>query len=165
MLPQGEGLILLESSQGDGDGISLSLKGSLTEQRWQQQGLWNSTVKIPPLSLWSPPLVENCSAWYVVTCDVVTKKPQFPTKKRQEREQKHTHAPNNMISGGKKERAVRCSQMQHATQILQLLFSHSTMYMFLNLTLQHTEKVLVLLWKNSAARNRALIRFGLFSQH
>lgn len=164
MLPQGEGLILPDSSQGDGDGISLSLKGSLTEQRWQQQGLWNSTVTIPSFSLWSPPLVENCSAWYVVTCDLVTKNLNFQ-QKIQERDQKHTHAPNNMISGGKKDRVVRCSQIQHATQILQLLFSHSITYMFLNLTLQHMEKVLALLWKNSAARNRALIRFGLLSWH
>lgn len=30
---------------------------------------------------------------------------------------------------------------------------------FLHLTLQHMEKVLVLLWKNSAARKRALVSF------
>lgn len=36
---------------------------------------------------------------------------------------------------------------------------------FLNLTLQHLEKVLVLLWNYSAARNKSLVSFGLFSWH
>ena len=44
-------------------------------------------------------------------------------------------------------------------------YTHITTYVFLNLTLQHMEKVLVLLWKNSAARNRTLVRSGLLSWH
>lgn len=98
MLPQGEGIILLDSGQGDGDGTLLSLKQSLdesdrTEQRWQQQGLWNSIVTLPSLFLWPVSLVENCSAWYAVTLDLITTKKNLSNEKTQEREQKPTHAP------------------------------------------------------------------------
>jgi len=76
--------------------------------------------------------------------------------------------PNSMISGDKKEQVVRHSQTQLALKYSSYCFhSHPyrliTKYVFLNLTLQCMEKVPVLLWKNSAARNRTLVRFGLSS--
>ena len=62
-----------------------------------------------------------------ITLDLVTKK-ALSKEKRQEGESRNTPAPNGMISGGKKERVARHSQMQAATQTLQLLFSLTPSY-------------------------------------
>ena len=82
-----------------------------------------------------------------VTLDLVTKK-ALSKEKRQEGESRNTPAPNGMISGGKKERVrgtPKCrQQLKHSSSCFH---SHPrtnvTTDVFLNLTLQHTEKVLV----------------------
>jgi len=80
--------------------------------------------------------VKNYFAQYITTLDIVTKKkknPNLSNEKRQERESRIIPTPpNTMISGGKKKQVVRHSQMQLATQILQLLFSLTPLYTHYN---------------------------------
>lgn len=102
MLQQSKDTVWLDSVHGDGDGIPLSLKGSLTKPRWQL-GLWNSIATAG----------QHCSSdllhcWRIL-CFLARK--DMP--------------PNSMPSGSKKERGLRHSQMELATQILWLPFSRT----------------------------------------
>lgn len=55
---------------------------------------------------------------------------------------------------------------QHTEKLLLIVIETQTHdNKFINLTLQHLEKVLVLLWNYSAARNKSPVSFGLFSWH
>lgn len=60
------------------------------------------------------------------------KKNPFPTRKDRKESRKILMPPNSVISGGKKERAVRHSRMQLATRILWLLFSLTPLQTYYN---------------------------------
>ena len=170
MLPQGEGITLLDSgqrwgwypikSQGISNRTKMTTIGALKQH--------SDNTFLAPLT---------CFSGGELLCLICgnsgphNKKNPFPTRKdRRERAETYSCPLTAWFQVARKSKwwgTLKCSlQLKYSGYCFHSHpYRHITTYVFLNLTLQHTEKVLVLLWKNSAARNRTLVRFGLFSRH